>query len=182
MNWFEGPISDQAIFWLGLKVFWWKRLVSAVQILVGSSVLLTLLTREQKLRIDQMLAKMAGQAKTVRVPPPIRLRTIAKYMATAIVVVATTATLGLASYRGPTSGTSVVGMFVVFSLLLTAIAVPLAGIAVSLSVAVTSVRFGQRYLPRALAWLGHSERIDRTLVVLPFVILVAVSVFGMFLN
>lgn len=51
MSWSNGPFDPHMPIWFGLQVFWWKRLLSALQIFLGAIVLARLLTTQRKIKI-----------------------------------------------------------------------------------------------------------------------------------
>lgn len=176
MEWMQGPMSDQAIFWLGVKVYWWKRLIAVVQMVLGSSILLTLVTAEQKRKLSDALEERGQRAEGVFIPPVIRFRTVAKWFGLGIAllspVMAFLTHLFVQQNHEPFP---FVLAWLLWGFLLALLSLPMAEIIIAISMLRTGIRGAQHHVPKLLAWFLHHERFDRHVTIAVFVALVLVS-------
>ncbi len=185
MNWFQGPIADHAIFWFGLKVFWWKRFITFFQLLLGSSIFLALVTAEQKRKLHAKFVELRHKSVGVVVPAVVHFRTLLKW----IIPIAVTLAAGLALLTRlvVTQGTnhqsiSFWGAWFIWTFVFLLVSVPLAQIVITLSALRTGIRGVQRYAPPALEWLLHHERFDRNVTMMVFVLLTLVTSLQIYLS
>jgi hypothetical protein len=185
MEWLHGPINDHAIFWFGLKVFWWKRFITFGQLLLGSSIFLTLVTTDQKQQLHAKLVELREKSSRVVVPPVVRFRTLLTWFAP--IVVGLAAVLALLTHVFITQGASrqpisFWGAWLVWLFLLALASAPLAQIILALSVLRTGLRGVQRYVPPVLERLLHHRRFDRNVTLTVFVLLTLVTVLQIVLS
>jgi hypothetical protein len=185
MQWMQGPINDQALFWCGVKVFWWKRFITLVQLFLASSIFLNLMTAERKKKFHAILVERKTMSSNVVVPPVIRFRTLLKWFVPSVLTLAA----GLAfvmhlsvAHGGSRQPIPFLAAWLVWTCLLTVIAVPMTQIIVTISMLRTGIRGLQRYAPRMLEWLLHYERFDRNVTVAVFVVLALVTLLQIYLS
>ena len=182
MSWSNGPFDQNIPLWFGLQVFWWKRLLSGLQILFGAIVLTGLMTQQHKVRLHEWLTDLAQRAESVRIPSVWRVRDVLKVVVPIVAILALIiAWLGsLRTHSGapfPLTGV----FFLMFFVLMLAM-IPIVALMIEMSLLFTLYRASRRYVPPMLAWLFHHERIDRTITVLNFVLLLLVSVIQIYLS
>ncbi len=183
MDWLQGPISDQAIFWLGVKVFWWKRLITMLQLVLGSSILLTLVTAEQKRRISERMSELRSKAADIAVPPVVRFRTLAKWFGLIVIAFATgLAYLTHVFVQQNQQPVPFWPAWFFWAFILALLALPMAEIIIAVSMLRTGIRGLQKYSPPLLAWFLDHERFDRNVTVTIFVGLVLVTGLQIYLS
>lgn len=183
MDWLQGPISDHAIFWFGVKVFWWKRLVTAIQLLLGSSVFFTLVTAEQKRRFSAALEEKRTKAQGVVVPPVVRFRKLFTWFAPFVLAFATgLAYLTHLVVQQNHQPVPFWGAWFFWAFVLALLSLPMAEIIIAVSMLRSGIRGVQKYAPPLLAWFLHHERFDRNVTVTVFAALVLVTCLQIYLS
>ncbi|HLL87693.1 MAG TPA: hypothetical protein VK324_00155 [Tepidisphaeraceae bacterium] len=176
MDWIQGPISDHAIFWFGVKVFWWKRLITVLQLLLGSSIFLTLLTAEHKRRLSDSLEEKRAKAQGVVVPPVVRFRKLAAWFAPFVLAFATgLAYLTHLFVQQNHQPVPFWPAWFFWAFVLAMLSLPMAEIVIAVSMLRSGIRGVQRYAPPLLAWFLNHERFDRNVTVTVFAALVLVT-------
>ncbi len=182
MRWTSGPFDDHAILWLGLKVFWWRRIFMAAQLLTGLSVLANLLTRPQKLRFAQWFQTRRQRAIQIQIPRFIRFRKLLKRTLILIIILAIpiAAAHQMKSHNG--SPLPFIPAFFAAAIILALLSLPIIQLLIFFSALRIGLRAGQRFLPPAFAWLFDHRRLDRTLTWMNFFLFVAVWAGQMYLS
>jgi len=183
MQWLQGPVSDQFIFWFGLKVFWWKRFVTLAQLVLASSIFLNLMTAERKRRLHASLVELQERTSSIKVPDIIRFWTLLYWFIPIIAGLAVSLAM-LMHWFVKVNGHAISfsEAWLGWAIILTLICIPLAQIILTLSILRTGVRGLQRNVPRLAAWLLHYERFDRNVTIIVFALLALVTALQIYLS
>ena len=170
-------MSDQAIFWLGFKVFAWKRFITVMQWMFAAFGLYNLVDRKHKRLIHSWLVGLRERTKTTVVPPVVKLRTLLGYGSLSVIVMAGGAA-GLLNLVFTHNGKPIPfwPTFFPVALLLSMFAVIAGEIIFVLSLLRSSVRGVQRHGPPVLAWLLDYRNANRNVTVLIFIMLTVLTV------
>jgi hypothetical protein len=176
-------MSDQAVFWLGFKVFAWKRFVTFIQWLLAGSIFFNLMKKKHKRAFHARLVKLRDQTQNVVVPPVVKFRKVIGYGALFVSVVAA-GLAGVLHLFFTQNGKPVPfwPTFFPFALLLSILAVIVGEIVIVVSFFWSGLRGFQRYAPPVLAWLFDYRTFDRNVTILVFVVLTAVTALQILLS
>lgn len=183
MGWLQGPLDNNAVLWLGLQAFWWNRAFLVLQILSAAALLLEVLSEQQRVQLHSWLADRAEAASQIRVPRPLRVRDIAKWIVPIIIILAAVLA-GIIIVMNATEPTFPVFLriFLILAFFFSFLAVPIAFLVLSLATMYTVLRAGQRYVPPVLAWALAVPRFKRSLLVSSFVLFLIASLGQLYLS
>ena len=174
MHWINGPFQDQTILWLGLRAFWWKRILGSFQLLSGVLILANLVTEQRKARIAAWLEIRRRKSTQVKVPPLIRLRTVFGWTISVISILAFIVADAQILRAGNGLPLPFFSAFLIAGFLLAIFSIPIVQAVILFSTAHVALKVGQRYVPPVFAWLFNHRRFDKTINILNFLLFIAI--------
>lgn len=175
-QWMSGPMADQDIGLLGVKVFWWNRLLILSQVLLAGSLLFTLLKEHYKTAFAEWLGRQADAS--ARIPRPKAAR-FGRWVANLLGLVLLVAT-GLATIVGlqnAASWSEILKLATGLAVLLALLMIPLVLFGLAM---MSGLREGwwaaRRTLPPMAHWAFGGSRFDLTVNVMAFVGLFLVTI------
>lgn len=168
-QWLNGPMSEHAIWLLGVKVFWWKRFFTVVGLALNGLFFFTLINNQHKALVSDSLNQWAKQSKAIKIESGISIRRLFLRALAAVIVFSAVSAL-VAGIWNDWRVSQIAGFAILTGLLLSTILLPIAiELAVITSGAIGSWRLIRRVGTPVLAWLFQPTRFDRSIMVLSFI-------------